>query len=46
MAKKREAKKTKIKRKRTAKKNKPKRRLNRDPEALEPAVTYVPMIPT
>jgi hypothetical protein len=44
MAKKRKAKKTKIKRKRTAKKTKPKRQPNRDAE--EPAVTYVPTIPT
>jgi hypothetical protein len=40
------AKKTNIKRKRTAKKNKTKRQPNRDAEALEPAVTYVPAIPT
>ena len=45
MAKKRKAKKTKIKRKRT-KKKKSNRQPNRDAEALEPAVTYVPIIPT
>jgi|SoiMetStandDraft_5_1073268.scaffolds.fasta_scaffold28848_4 hypothetical protein len=45
MAKKRKAKKIKIKRKRTAKKIKPKRQPNQGAEALEP-VTYVPTIPT
>jgi ribosomal protein S16 len=42
MAKKRKAKKTKIKRKRTAKKTKPKSQPNRDAEAIEPVGTYVP----
>jgi hypothetical protein len=43
MAKKRKAKKTKIKRRRSAKKNKSNRQPNRDAEALEPAGSYVPM---
>ena len=47
MAKKRKAKKTKIKRKRMAKKKKEfNRQPNRDAEALEPTGTYVPTIPT
>ena len=46
MAKKRKAKKNKIKSRRSAKKNKSNRRSNRDAEALEPAGTYVPTIPT
>ena len=52
MAKKRKAKKNKIKRRRSAKQNKSKkknksnRQPNRDAEALEPAGTYVPTIPT
>jgi hypothetical protein len=46
MAKKRKAKKNKIKRKRTAKKNKSNRQPNRDAEAVEPAGSYVPRIPT
>jgi hypothetical protein len=46
MARKPKAKKTKIKRKRTAKKKKSNRQPNRDAEALEPAGTYVPTIPT
>ena len=39
MAKKRKAKKTKIKRKRTAKKNKPKKRSTRDVDVLSPTVS-------
>jgi len=46
MTKKRKANKSKIKRERTAKKNKSNRQPNRDAEPLEPAVTYVPAIPT
>jgi hypothetical protein len=46
MAKKRKAQKTKIKRKRRTKKNKSNRQPNRDAEALGPAGTYVPTVPT
>jgi len=46
MANKQKVKKTKSKRKRTAKINKSNRQPNRDAEALEFAVTYVPTIPT
>jgi len=46
MAKKLKAKTTKTKPKRTAKKNKSNKQPNRDAEALEPPVIYVPGIPT